>query len=104
MHWKNGFSLTAHEVTIKFICLTAKDATRWYNELKKGSDIVLLHISRDYLVEKILRKGRFAKSHMAIRKDTGIMYEIKYIMKSFLMENPSSLVSTNKIILLDQSC
>lgn len=93
MHWKCGFSLTAHEVTIKFLCPSPKDATRWYNELKRRSEIILLHVTRDYQVGNILRRGRYAKTHIASKKDSGSPCEIKYIMKSFLMESSSSLVN-----------
>jgi len=68
MHLKCGFSLAAHEVLIQFLCASPKEATRWYSKLKNGSEVVLLHLTRDLNVGKLLGRGGYAKTHCAIKK------------------------------------
>lgn len=92
MYWKYGFSLTAHEITIKFLADAKGDASKWFNKLKKQATVVILHISRDFTMGDIIGRGHYSKLQLAISNETSKKYAIKSIVKQKLFENDYSLV------------
>ena len=91
-NWKYGFSLTAHEVTMRFAGDSKEDAQRWYNALKKRSKTVLLHLSRDFDVGKMLGRGAYTKVNLATHNETRTPYAIKSVLKTKLVESPKRIV------------
>lgn len=91
-HWKYGISLTAHEVTIKFAADSKEEARRWYNALKTRSNVVLIHLSRDFDVGKMLGRGRYTKVNVGTHNETRAKYAIKSVLKTKLFERPSRIV------------
>ena len=93
-YWKYGFSLTAHEFTLKFFCQSKEDATKWYTRLKKMCEVTVLHFSRDFVLGKLISKNNFSKIRLAAstNKDGNNKFSVKSISKSDLIENPQVLV------------
>ncbi len=91
-NWKFGFSLTAHEVTMRFGAETKEDAQKWYNALKKRCKTVLLHISRDFDIGKMLGRGAYTKVNLATHNETRTPYAIKSVLKSKLVESSTRIV------------
>lgn len=92
MNWKNGFSLTAHEITLKFACDKKEEARKWFNKLKRLSQVVLMHFSRDFVVGKLLCTKNISKINIAIHSESGTQYAIKSISKRKLFEHIPVLV------------
>jgi hypothetical protein len=90
--WKYGFSLAAHEVTIKLAADSKTEALRWYNALKKKAKVALQHLSRDFDIGKMVGRGTYSKVNAAIHRETRRPYAIKSVLKSKLFENNSQLV------------
>jgi len=91
--FKSGFNLVAHEISMKFLCNNPKEASKWYLSLKKNCEVVLVHLSRDIEVGKLIRKGACAKSHIGKIRALGLECEVKYIPKQILFEKRSILVN-----------
>ncbi len=94
LHWKYGFSLTAHEVTFKFAARSKEEARRWYNRLKRMCEVVVLHISQYYTIGRVIGRGNYSKVHMAV--STGAegptKYSIKSIIKTKLFDDSRTMV------------
>jgi len=94
LHWKYGFSLTAHEITMKFAAKSKEDAIRWYTKLKRLCEISVIHITRDYTIGKVVGRGNYSKIHIgaSTSNEGPIKYSIKSIIKTRLFDDPRSLV------------
>lgn len=90
--WKCGFSLTAHEVVLKFIAESQEIAHKWYIKLKRMSEVVSTHISKDYTIGKLISRGNFTKINIATHNETGTQVTVKSVGKSILFDRPKSLV------------
>ncbi len=84
--WKYGFSLTAHEVTLKFAAPSKEEANRWYNKLKKLAEVSLLHLSKTYSLIGMIRRSSYSKIQLGTNNETGAQYMIKSVSKAHLME------------------
>lgn len=93
IYWKYGFSMTAHEVTIKFSAGNREEANRWYEKLKRHCNVVLLRFSRHYNMGKVVKKQGYVKTQMATHNETGARYVIKSIIKAMLFESSIALVN-----------
>lgn len=90
--WKYGFSLTAHEIKIKFAAGSKEEAARWYKRLKAGCEVVLTHFSSYYNVGQLLCRSSYSKLNFATSRDNLACYSIRSLVKSQLRENARSLV------------
>ena len=84
-----------HEIVIKFLTKTKEEAFRWVNSLKNQSEVVGLHMNRDYTIIKSLSCNSYLKRYIAVsksKKDTS-KYNIKSIPKKKLINNPGFLVN-----------
>jgi len=90
--WKYGFSLTAHEVTVKFATSTKAEAQRWYTKLRRLCEIALYHISKSLTIGVMIRRGTYSKIQIGASVETGAQYTIKSISKKHLAENPHRMV------------
>lgn len=99
--WKYGISLTAHEMCLKFVANSKEEAKKWFLLLKTHGDVVLVHISHDYNLGKILARKTNVTTQLGNNKKTGSEYLIKSIMKKKLANNPRSLITlVNQIKML----
>lgn len=92
LYWRYGFSLTAHEVTLKFATGTKELAKKWYDALRKLGNVVLLHFSRDYNLGKSLKRNGYGKTRLATRVETGAPCIVRSVIKATLFENCGLLV------------
>jgi len=90
--WKYGFGLTAHEVTIKFVAAKQEDALKWCTKLARLCKIVCLHLSKNFIVGKMLSRGSYSKVNQGVNIQSGTAYTIKSIAKSRLLEKPKTIV------------
>ncbi len=91
-HWKYGFSLTAHEVTVKFAAGSKEEASKWYIRMRRSCDVVMLHISRLYTVGKMLGRGHFAKINLAVCNESSAQCTVKSVIKTKLFDDSRTLV------------
>jgi len=77
---------------IKFVTNSQEEARKWYSKLKRGSEVVSLHISREYAIGKLLSRGTYTKINVATYNETGAQYTIKSVGKAQLLERPKRLV------------
>ena len=90
--WKYGFSLTSHEVTLKFGTDSKESARKWYNALKRQSEVALQHFSAEFSSTKEIGRGSYSKVHLATNNETGLTYAVKSVYKAKLFESPRCLV------------
>ena len=91
--WKYGFSLAAHEVTLKFIASSKEEASRWYTKLKRYGEVVLLRISKEYNIGPEFGKKSYVQLQIAASLENKNKFAIKTISKEYLLENTRKLVS-----------
>ena len=90
--WKYGFSLTAHEITMKFAAASKEEAGRWYAKLKRLSEVSLLRISKTYTIGGTARRSSYSKIQIGTNNETGTQYLIKSLSKAHLLENSLRMV------------
>ena len=84
--------MTAHEVTIKFATANKDEAIKWYNKLKKGSEVVLLHLSANLSVGQMIYRGNFSKVNIATNSDNTKRYAVRSTLTTRYSDSIRNLV------------
>ena len=98
LQWKCGFSLSAHEKIIKFYAPTKDDSLKWYTQLGRLSQVALMHISRDYIMGKVISKANCMKVHSASSVNGDGNFIVKSFFKKRLFESEQAIVFFISII------
>ena len=92
LQWKYGFSLTAHERTIKFLASSKEEALKWYNKMRHQSNVALIHIARNYTLGKVIGKTSRYKIHLATNVGGNTGFTVKSMFKPRLFDDDQVLV------------
>ena len=92
LQWKYGFSLTAHERTIKFLASSKEEALKWYNKMRHQSNVALIHIARNYTLGKVIGKTSRYKIHLATNVGGNTGFTVKSMFKPRLCDDDQVLV------------
>eukprot|EP00826_Nyctotherus_ovalis_P004275 TRINITY_DN1090_c0_g7_i2.p5 TRINITY_DN1090_c0_g7~~TRINITY_DN1090_c0_g7_i2.p5 ORF type:complete len:108 (-),score=32.88 TRINITY_DN1090_c0_g7_i2:546-869(-) len=94
MYRRYGFSLTAQETTLKFLTPTKENALELFSRLKRMCEVVGTHISKDYVLGRVVSRSSYWKMRMATNagSETSGKYSVKSVLKSKLLDNAQSLV------------
>jgi len=90
--WKYGFSLCAHEISIRFAATSKEEALRWYSKMKKQCEVSLLHISKTYTFSGPSRRSSYSKLQIGTNNESGAQFTIKSVSKAHLLENSLRMV------------
>lgn len=89
-----GFSLTAQETTLKFLTPTKENAFELFNRLKRMCEVVGAHISRDYVLGRVVSRSSYWKMRMATNagSEASGKFSVKSVLKSKLLDDARCLV------------
>lgn len=90
--WKYGFSLTAHDVTLKFVTGSKEEAHKWYAALKTKCNVCALHFSKSYSVQRTVKRSSYYKIQYALNNETKTRCVVKSISKPHIIDYPIRLV------------
>lgn len=81
-------------MTYRFAATNKEDMKRWYDKLRRLSNVVLLRFSRDYCMGRLLKRASYIKTQLATNNETGATCVVKSFLKAILFESRSALVPT----------
>ena len=93
LQWKYGFSFSAHETVFKFLTSSKEAALKWYNIVRYKCQVCGIHLSRDYVLGKMLSKNSYSKISLAEAVgDESSKFTVKSVFKGALVKNNKMLV------------
>ena len=92
-HNTNGFTLRAHEISIKFLVKVTEERVNWYSKLGKRCKVILVHFSRYYKLSKTIQHTKYFDIRIATDVNSNNTYLVKSLPKTELLNSLLRLVN-----------
>lgn len=92
-HNTDGFTLKAHEISIKFLVNVKEERANWYNKLSKQCKVILVHFSRYYKLFKTIQHTKYFDIKIATDINSNNTYLVKSLPKTQLLNSLLRLVN-----------